>query len=129
MQAYSDPKRASDPYSLPDVEVFQLSASEVAAMDEDLVWEYMKRPQFKLASMNSKVCESMLDAMVEEEGIEGGWFWWSCFPGCMPDGPASGPFKTHAEALAEAQENAEEYAEPMDEDEPDEEDEEESEEE
>src|SRR5271165_7214564 len=108
MQAYSDPKRASDPYSLPDVEVFQLTATEAAAQDEDLVYEYGKRPEFRLYSMNSKVQEAMLDAIIEEEGITGGWFWWTCLPGCMPDSCAFGPFKTRAEALKDAQENASE---------------------
>jgi len=37
MQAYSNPNRANDAYSLPDVEVFQLTAAECAAMDEELV--------------------------------------------------------------------------------------------
>lgn len=33
---------------------------------------------------------------------ESGWYWWSCFPGCLPDGDASGPFTTEEEALADA---------------------------
>jgi hypothetical protein len=106
MQAYSNPKRESDPYALPDIEVFELTAAEVAAQDEDLVWEYSHKHEFRLCHMNSKVQDAMLDAMVEEQGITGGWFWWSCFPGCLPDGPAIGPFATKAEALADAQENA-----------------------
>ena len=32
-----------------------------------------------------------------------GWYWWPCFPGCLPDGDANGPFTTEAEALADAQ--------------------------
>lgn len=32
-----------------------------------------------------------------------GWYWWSCFPGCLPDSEPIGPFKTEAEALADAQ--------------------------
>ena len=107
MQAYSDPKRASSPYSLPDVEVFQLTAREEAGQDEELVYEFMKRPEFRLAGMNSRTREAMLDAIVEEEGITGGWFWWTCLPGCMPDSCAFGPFSTQADALADAQENSE----------------------
>jgi hypothetical protein len=107
MQAYSDPSRANDPYSLPDVEVFQLNAAEAASQNEDLVYEYSKRPEFRLCHMSPKVQEAMLDAIVAEEGIEGGWFWQSCFPGSLPDGPPMGPFKTRQEALADAQENAE----------------------
>lgn len=31
-----------------------------------------------------------------------GWYWWSCFPGCLPDGDPSGPFDTHWDALEDA---------------------------
>ena len=105
MQAYSNPARANDKWSLPDVEIFQLTANEAAAQDEDLVYEYSKRPEFRLCHMNSRVQEAMLDAIVEEEGIEGGWFWWTCLPGCMPDSSAFGPFKTRQEALQDAQDS------------------------
>ncbi len=102
MQAYSNPARESDDYALPDIEVFQLTATEVAEQDEDLIREYLKRREFRLATMNARTGEKMLDAMVEENGITGGWFWWSCFPGCVPDSPPMGPFTTHDEALADA---------------------------
>ena len=35
-----------------------------------------------------------------------GWYWWACFPGCMPDGDACGPFATEREAYDDAQEGA-----------------------
>ncbi len=101
-QAYSDPSRENDPHALPDIKVFQLTAREVAEQDEDLVYEYMKRHEFRLAPMNSKVREQMFDAMIEEEGISSGWYWWACFPGCLPDGDPIGPFETEADALADA---------------------------
>jgi len=104
-QAYSNPERETEEYALPDIEVFQLTANEVASMDEDLVYEYMKRREFRLAGMNSRDRDAMLDAMVEEEGIRGGYFWWSCFPGCLPDSDPVGPFDTEAEALADAQDH------------------------
>jgi len=103
MQAYSNPNRETDPHALPDIEVFELTAHEVAGMDEDEVWEFSKRHEFRLASMNSKVRESMLDAMVEELGIEGGWYWQACFPGCLPDSDPVGPFTSYSEALTDAQ--------------------------
>ena len=103
MQAYSNPSRASDPHALPDMEVFELTAREVAEQDEDMVYEYMDRHEFRLASMNSRTREAMFDAMIEEQGITGGWYWWACFPGCLPDGPPIGPFATSQEALADAQ--------------------------
>lgn len=34
-----------------------------------------------------------------------GWYWWSCFPGCLPDGDPIGPFNTEALAIADAQES------------------------
>jgi hypothetical protein len=97
-QAYSDPT--------PKVEVFQLTAIEVAEIDDGLVDEYLRRllpPHYSLASMNSKVREAMLTTIVDVEQITGGWYWWACFPGCMPDGDPIGPFNTQADALADAQ--------------------------
>ena len=31
------------------------------------------------------------------------WYWWSCFPGCLPDGDPCGPFDTSTEAYHDAQ--------------------------
>ena len=110
MHTYSDPSRASDPYALPDVEVFQLTANEVAESSayEDEQWEYLHRPfrEIGAPNMNSRDRETMLDAMIAEIGITGGWYYWYCFPGCMPDSDPIGPFATEAEALAAAQEDA-----------------------
>lgn len=105
-QAYSDPSRESDPHALPDIEVFQLTAQEVAEMDEDMIYEYSKRHEFRLSSMNSKTRDAMFDAMIEENGITGGWFYWYCFPGCLPDSSPYGPFDSRDEALKDAQDNA-----------------------
>ena len=32
-----------------------------------------------------------------------GWYWWPCFPGCLPDGDPMGPFETENEAITDAQ--------------------------
>jgi hypothetical protein len=106
MQAYSDPSREADPHALPDLEIFQLTAEEVAGRDEELIYEYSKRREFRLAFMNSRNRQRMLDAIIAEEGITGGWFYWYCFPGCMPDSDPIGPFGSSAEALNDAQDNA-----------------------
>jgi len=104
-QAYSDPSREDDAYALPDIEVFYLTAEEVATQtDEDRQYEWLK--QYPLATMNSRDRQAMLDAMIEAEGITGGWFWWSCFPGCLPDSEPMGPYDTEAEALANAQDDS-----------------------
>jgi hypothetical protein len=101
IQGYSNPERESDPYALPDVEVFELTAEEAVQQDEELMWQASKR--FPLMHMNSRDLDKAIDWAVKESGATGGWFWWLCFPGCLPDGPATGPFKTYREALADAQ--------------------------
>lgn len=40
-------------------------------------------------------------------GMEDGWYWWPCFPGCLPNGEPSGPFASEEEALADAREGME----------------------
>ena len=72
-QAYADPSRDTDPYALPDVELFRVPN------------DYTPETEFG-------------------EELEPGWYWWPCFPGCLPDGEAIGPFETEEEALADAQE-------------------------
>lgn len=34
-----------------------------------------------------------------------GWYWWACFPGCMPDGDPMGPFDTEQQAIDNTQED------------------------
>lgn len=80
-QHYSDLKRETDPHALPDVETFQADYCEDC---QNLDGHY-------------DCCEAEGDsAMVR------GWFWQSCFPGCMPDSEPFGPFATEADALADA---------------------------
>lgn len=43
----------------------------------------------------------------DDEPNEAGFYWWSCFPGCLPDGDAIGPFATEEAALADAREGVE----------------------
>lgn len=79
MQAFSDTTREAEPYALPDVEVFYLSQLEA---------------NYNLQN---------LDHADEYTLTEAGWYWWTCFPGCLPDSDPFGPFDTEAEALADAQ--------------------------
>ena len=45
------------------------------------------------------------DEQTDDEGepLPEGWYWWACFPGCLPDSEPIGPFATEDEALADAQ--------------------------
>lgn len=81
-QQYSDPKRASDPHALPNIEVFYVSPKEAA----------------------QNAAQSTDD---EDYCSADGWYWQACFPGCLPDGEPFGPFETEAEAIAHAQEGVE----------------------
>lgn len=75
-QHYSDPTRANETYSLPDVE-----------------------------TMFRTEAENKADGWVDSDGdpMPGGWYWWTCLPGCMPDSDPIGPFATEAEAVEDAQ--------------------------
>ena len=103
MQAYSNPKRQNDPHALPDLELFQLTAEESVEYDEDTMYEALKR--FPLASMNSREHDKAIAWAVEESGTEGGWYYWYCTPGCLPDSEPYGPFPTPDAAIADAREN------------------------
>lgn len=71
-----DPAREDDPYALPDIEVLHVEGTLLAQWNGDLMeWD----PPY-----------------------EAGWYWWACFPGCLPDSEPCGPFDTGAEALAGA---------------------------
>jgi hypothetical protein len=74
-QAYSDPTRADDPHALPNIEVFHVTEAVSTLMETCFV----------------DPCPGP------------GWYWWPCFPGCLPDSDPMGPFGTEAEALADAQ--------------------------
>lgn len=86
-QAYSDPERESDPYALPNIEVFQMLACEFSYADPD-----------------SWMAERAKESSPKELA---GWYYWYCFPGCLPDSDPVGPFETEQAALDDAQSNEE----------------------
>jgi hypothetical protein len=80
MRIYSDPARESDSTALSDVEVFYREESE-----------------------NTQ--ETVFYDEHDDEPYGTGWYYWYCFPGCMPDSSPFGPFKTEAEAVADCRES------------------------
>ena len=81
MQAYSNPAREDEPHALPNVEVFYHECLDCSLHNE-----------------------------TEEHLYSGnGWYYWYCFPGCLPDSDAIGPFASEATALKDAREEAEDY--------------------
>lgn len=80
MQAYSDPSRKADPHALPDVEIFY--------DDADI-------PEWGGQARNYDV---------NGEPVKPGWYYWFCFPGCLPDSDPIGPFESADAARQAAQE-------------------------
>ena len=76
---YSDPERETEEHALPDMEVFYVSQLETIYNLDNL------------------------DHADEYTITQPGWYWWACFPGCLPDGDPMGPFETENEATANAQ--------------------------
>lgn len=72
-QYYSDPARESDKWSLPDVEVFYADRATCATWNENL----------EKGDSRYRV----------------GWYYWYCFPGCLPEGSQFGPYKTEKAAV------------------------------
>lgn len=97
MQAYADPRRESDPYALPDVEVFERRYRECPKCGDTIVAD----PTCHYAACHN--CDDLVMRMIDvpyEANV--GWFYWSCSPGCLPDSDPIGPFDTEEEALADA---------------------------
>ena len=101
-QAYSNPKRENDPHALPDLEVWQDEVWQV----ECRCGEYEIPEPVCLSDVECPSCERKPLSVGGISDANGkpkrGWFYWFCFPGCMPDSDMHGPFESQAEALADA---------------------------
>lgn len=99
-QHYSDPKRASDPHALPDVETFRGYRARCRECD-------VERPLFPdyygTLHQDSETCAECSHVGLQVFDTDAKWYWWSCLPGCLPNSDPIGPFDTEAEALADAQ--------------------------
>jgi hypothetical protein len=42
-------------------------------------------------------------AVDDEPAMEAGWYWWTCFPGCMPESDPHGPFDCEDDAITDAE--------------------------
>lgn len=64
------------------------------------IWE-----ETAVSIRNAEAGSWQADRLAEEDGDAealAGFYWWTCLPGCLPDGEASGPFSTAADAAADA---------------------------
>jgi hypothetical protein len=97
-QAYSDPSRSNDPYALPDIEVWQ---DEVAELDCDCGF-YEVPSSHAFAVEDECDCPSCGKAVLPKATKNLKWFYWFCFPGCLPESDSHGPFDSKADALSDA---------------------------
>lgn len=101
---YSNPARgANDEHALPNVETF--SARIITGTCSDC-------GEFTIPwSEDSDTYCPQCSAVADEDTVHVGvmaWWWWICFPGCLPDGEPNGPFATELEAIEDAQSGVDE---------------------
>ena len=84
---------------MPELELFELSAYEIAALDEAEVDKYLRRPEFRLAEIDNGVRKRMLETMIKEKEIRAGWVWTSR----VSNGIIVGPFNSRIAAIVDAQ--------------------------
>lgn len=79
-QFYLEEDRKDDAWSLPNLEVFQMTKDDIVGLGK----------------------ESYYYDEIDDEYLDAGFYYWFCFPGCLPEGEPSGPYKTEDEALKDA---------------------------
>lgn len=80
---------------IPDnIEIFEQSAMDFLNAESGS-WQ---RDRFNESLPSEPTDEERLGAAQKLAGF----YWWSCSPGCLPDGDASGPFETELEAIEDA---------------------------
>jgi hypothetical protein len=101
MQYYSDPSRENETYALPDVEVFyadNLTCEECNGNGE--------LDSFDETGDTTDETAEPCDACDGTGHKPAGFYFWYCFPGCMPEGEPWGPYDTETEAVDAMREDA-----------------------
>jgi hypothetical protein len=102
-QHYSDPRRADDPHTLPDLETFYFDPKDVTPIVVGRALCERCRSEVTEISDGPHGERTICTACAAED-TPAGWYYWPCFPGCLPDGEPTGPFDTEEAALADARE-------------------------
>lgn len=99
---YTNPKRESETYGLPDVEIWEDTIFDITCS----CGVYGVHEGYATATDETYCpsCERVADKV--ENTTRTGWFYWFCLPGCLPDSTAFGPFETEDAAMEDARENA-----------------------
>jgi hypothetical protein len=63
-----------------------------------------RAPLYDVDRINGRAIEVFYadEELARAFGGSPGWYWWACYPGCLPDGDAFGPFPTSYRALKDA---------------------------
>lgn len=93
-QTYSSPARALVPGTLPDLEVWQSEYTFCPQCEALVIYD-----ADECGAWACPECETV--GLADQADLDG-WFYWFCFPGCLPEGEPVGPFDTQAKALADA---------------------------
>lgn len=91
----SDTTREDEPTALPNLETFIATYTECPECGRQLISDTL------CVQMACPDCDRQPIARKQGEG----WFYWFCFPGCLPDSDPIGPFDSEADALADARDN------------------------
>lgn len=78
-----------------NIEVFYMGANEFSSSQGDGSW------MADSMENNSVDWEDAESVKLEAEALAG-YYYWCCFPGCLPEGDAIGPFKTALDAAQDA---------------------------
>lgn len=60
-------------------------------------FEVFYAPEGEICSGESGECDEGF-----HDPSKAGWYWWPCFPGCLPESEPIGPFGTEQEAINNA---------------------------
>jgi len=83
---------------LAGIEIFEVTADDFVAAESG-TWQADRLAETVKDKLTGDYDQAEVDPATEEAAKElAGFYWWSCQPGCLPDGEANGPFETAEEA-------------------------------
>jgi len=83
---------------LAGIEIFEVTADDFLKA-EPRTWQADWLSESVKDKLTGDYDQAEVDPATEEAAKElAGFYWWSCQPGCLPDGEANGPFETREEA-------------------------------
>jgi hypothetical protein len=83
---------------LAGIEIFEVKAQEFLAAEAG-TWQAHLLAESVKDKLTGDYDQAEVDPATEEAAEElAGFYWWSCQPGCLPDGEANGPFESYEAA-------------------------------